>query len=173
MRVITLRPPWSWAVIHGGKDIENRRTNIAGDYRGPLAIHTGLRYDRGWDSPAMDDAMRPILSSNELRETWPWEQPRGHIIGVVDLIDVHAVANPHFNPICFDHRRPNGLAEAAAEGRGVCSRWADPGGQWHLVLANPTPLETPIPYRGHLGIRRADPLTMVRLMAQIDPEWRP
>ena len=39
MRILTVRQPWAWAIIHGGKDVENRVRNIAGDYHGPIAIH--------------------------------------------------------------------------------------------------------------------------------------
>lgn len=42
MRILTVRQPWAWAIIHGQKDVENRVRNIAGDYRGPVAIHTAL-----------------------------------------------------------------------------------------------------------------------------------
>jgi hypothetical protein len=30
MRALTVRQPWAWAIVHGGKDIENRTRNIAG-----------------------------------------------------------------------------------------------------------------------------------------------
>lgn len=49
MRVITLRQPWGYLITYAGKDIENRSTNIAGTYRGPLAIHQG----RGVDDEAL------------------------------------------------------------------------------------------------------------------------
>ena len=40
-----LRNPWAWAIIFGGKDVENRTRNIAGGYRGPVAITSSLRVD--------------------------------------------------------------------------------------------------------------------------------
>ena len=46
MKAITVRQPWAWAIVHGGKTIENRA--LAWSYRGPLAIHAGLRWsERG------------------------------------------------------------------------------------------------------------------------------
>mgnify|MGYP001137357808 FL=1 len=45
MRAITVRQPWAWAIVFGQKDVENRSRNIAGRYRGPVAIHAGLRDD--------------------------------------------------------------------------------------------------------------------------------
>lgn len=39
MKALTVQQPWAWAIVHGGKDIENRTQ--AWSYRGPLAIHAG------------------------------------------------------------------------------------------------------------------------------------
>ncbi len=43
MKAISVRQPWAWAIIHGGKNIENRsrRTHC----RGPVLIHASKRYD--------------------------------------------------------------------------------------------------------------------------------
>ena len=45
MRILTVRQPWAYAIVHLGKDVENRVRNIAGDYRGPVAIHAALAED--------------------------------------------------------------------------------------------------------------------------------
>ena len=37
MKVLSVRQPWAWAIIHGGKDVENR--NWYTSFRGTLAIH--------------------------------------------------------------------------------------------------------------------------------------
>jgi hypothetical protein len=34
---ISIRQPWAWAIIHAGKDIENR--NWSTNFRGPVCIH--------------------------------------------------------------------------------------------------------------------------------------
>ncbi|MFD6699714.1 MULTISPECIES: hypothetical protein [unclassified Microbacterium] len=157
MRILTVRQPWAWAIVHGGKDVENRKTNIAGDYRGPVAI-LAARADAEnasedvWKDHA--DFYRKYYRMRGIVGRTP--TLRGHIIGVVDLVDVHPVANPHFHPICYDLADPNGLLTAAARGDGACSRWAHPEGRWHLVLENPRPLAEPIPYRGALGLRALD-----------------
>jgi hypothetical protein len=39
VKALTMRQPWAWATIYGGKDVENRRRRTA--YRGPLLIHAG------------------------------------------------------------------------------------------------------------------------------------
>lgn len=136
MRVLTVRQPWAWAIIHGGKTVENRTRNIAGDYRGPVAIHAGLAWDRFWpeDGP-LEDAMLDEMHRRRHQEPWPWNEHRGAIIGVVDLVDVHWAP----------------LGDSAA---------GEPWGEdecWHLVFANPRAIKTPISFRGGLGLRWLDP----------------
>ena len=39
---ISVRQPWAWAIVHGGKDIENRdwkASNPGLRFRGAVAIH--------------------------------------------------------------------------------------------------------------------------------------
>lgn len=131
MKAITVRQPWAWAIIHAGKDVENRTRNIVGDYRGPLAIHSSGRKS--------DDAQRiPAdvgVKSDLFAELGGWDRLLfGCVLGVVDLVDVHR-----------------------AEQR-CCSVWADAvaadGGSLvqHLVLANPRPLRLPLQIPGHLGL---------------------
>lgn len=134
MRGITVRQPWAWAIVHGGKDVENR-TRSLGPYRGPVAIHAGL--DDADEAP-------PSLwlqHADHYRRTHPHRDPdvihseRGVIIGVVDLVDVHEATPPE------------------VEWCG-CSAWAERFYVHHLVLANPRPLARPIPWRGALGLWR-------------------
>jgi hypothetical protein len=155
MRILTVRQPWAWAIIHGGKDVENRVRNIAGDYRGPVAIHAG----QAEDVTAYREADRThnalwwaFRSVGRLPMGLPmWRQWSGHILGVVDLTAVHSV---------------DGVGCMAAIPD--CSPWAEktPGVQ-HLRLANPRALAEPIPYRGALGLRRLDDDTTARILAQI------
>ena len=162
MRILTVRQPWAWAIVHGGKDVENRPRNIAGGYRGPVAIHAGVA--RFEDDGQYREVKRAIVSE---QNGWPaddaelWsadlvepDDPRfvyGAIIGVVDLIDVHR------SPMC---------ANASAV---TCSPWGILD-DWHLVLANPRALDEPIPYKGALGLRNLavhDPATTARILEQI------
>ena len=140
MRILTVRQPWAWAIIHAGKTVENRRWS--NDYRGPVAIHAGLRFDHDWASAALDDAMRPARNARECRHLpRPWEV-FGAVIGVVDLVDVHE----------FD---------------GIdCSPWAQPDA-CHLILENARPLREPMPFKGALGLRRLDVATETAIQEAI------
>ncbi len=152
MRAITVRQPWASAIIHGGKDVENRTTNIVGSYRGPLAIIAGRSFARGaWldEGPAR----------TWLADYYGWtdgdygrDLPAGAIIGVVDLVNVHGAGSQN----CWHEQMQT-----------LCSRWADSDAH-HLVLTNVRPLPTPIPFTGFLGCRELP----AEAMAQIEEQLR-
>lgn len=78
MKAITLRPAWAWAVIFGGKSVENRAWNTS--HRGPLAIHAGQAGPNDADDV---EAVEKIIGRR-----MPDEIDFGAVIGVVDLLDV-------------------------------------------------------------------------------------
>jgi hypothetical protein len=154
MRILTVRQPWAHALIHLGKDVENRVRNIAGEYRGPVAIHVAKRlppFQEHWDEGTV------VAGITGLRPLFHDPRSMGAIIGVVDLVDVHLCRSSNrgfMTPVCFDPITPVGS---------VCSPWAEfePNAErWHLVLANPRPLAEPIPFKGALGLRRLDDATV-------------
>ncbi|MDN4173939.1 hypothetical protein QWY28_13340 [Nocardioides sp. SOB77] len=124
MKALTVQQPWAWAIVHGGKDVENRTQ--AWSYRGPLAIHAGLRTDV-WAYE--DDMVRDALGRFD--DGWVLEEQTGTVgavIGVVDLVGAHR--------------------GAACD---CISGWAQQGAV-HMLLANPRPLPTPVPCKGRLGL---------------------
>jgi hypothetical protein len=154
MKALTVQQPWAWAIIHGGKDVENRTQLWS--YRGPLAIHAGSRFSqRGADFSPLQRAYAAWLGFRHWegpyggRTAMPIDRtdPRdaelldvGAIIGVVDLVGAH---------------------RAAWEPGECCPPWGEAsyiehGGTKrvdivHLVLANPrsvAPIDTP----GRLGL---------------------
>lgn len=130
MRALTVRQPWAWAIVHGGKDVENRSRNAAGGYRGPIAIHAGLRED---DDAYADDLIKAAFA--EYDDSWQLldEMPMGVVLGVVDLIDVHT-------------------SHSAQTAHGCCRSWWGQDLMTHLVLGNPRPLARPVPAKGRLGL---------------------
>ena len=129
MRALTVRQPWALHIMQSGKDVENRSRNIAGSYRGPVAIHAALTAD--------EEALRrlPMRAPNGIPRVFHY----GVVLGVVDLVDVH-LSDTYAE--CWD-----GMNEHSTQ----CSPWALQD-NYHLVLANPRPLKTPIPVRGRLGL---------------------
>ncbi|WP_405375918.1 MULTISPECIES: hypothetical protein [unclassified Microbacterium] len=167
MRIITIRQPWAWAIIHGGKNVENRVRNIAGDYRGPVAIHVA----RADAENAPESLWMKHAAWYRARRPQPktfdssWSD-RGRIIGVVDLVDVHSAS-----VIGGCGRMDNNCDEHPHGCRHHCSPWAmgpaPEGWYQHLVLANPRPLAEPIPFKGALGLRRLDADTIRQIEDQL------
>jgi len=122
MKALTIRQPWAWAILHAGKDIENRDWSTR--FRGTIAIHAakGMTRDEYFYAGCMIlDAVQAGNRQSRL-EVPPYEQlERGSIIGVADIINC-----------VFAHPSP----------------WFQ--GVYGFVLANPRAI-TPIECRGALG----------------------
>jgi len=131
IRSLTLRQPWAWSVVAAGKRTENR--SRATTYRGPIAIHAGLRVD----DIALQTFPAVVAAVRAWREEHPGQRlvlPSGAIVGVARLASVH---------------------EATAD---CCRPWGERL-IYHWVLEDVVPLPEPIPWRGTLGLRKlpADP----------------
>jgi hypothetical protein len=141
VKALTVQQPWAWAIVHGGKLIENR-TQLWG-YRGPLAIHAGARIsDRGMADQRVGHALRDHGHITDPGMPAGMTAMLGApihmsaIIGVVDLVDAHPDA------ACC---RPWGES-AYAEPDGFTRRDVV-----HLVLENARAVD-PIPCTGRLGL---------------------
>lgn len=146
MRAITVRQPWAWQIINQRKDVENRTRNIAGKYRGPVAIHAALKAD--------DNALARLPMRAPEWVTAPRIFDYGVFLGVVDLIDVHTPTVQRGRHTC------PGIAEAPW----TCSPWAEDD-TVHLVLANPRPipLHRQFRCRGALGLWTPTPDVVARI----------
>jgi hypothetical protein len=172
VRVLTVTPPWPWAIAWGGKGTENRSTGWK--YRGPLLIHAGA----GWDH---DGASDPRLVAAYTAGAAPAEQGRTWETDLIGprLLPPERIAGYPFHPSAVIPGLPacrqvahsavvalTWLVDAhhATVGCG-CGPWGEPG--WdtiHLVLADTRPLDAPVPYRaGGLGLRRPP----VELVAEV------
>lgn len=105
--MLTIRQPWAWAIIHGGKDVENRSWPT--HHRGPLLIHAGTAFEADGYETVEQLATRAVPPAAEFTHA--------AIIGVVDLVDcvrnspsAWAVAGAWhwclYNPRPFDHVVP-------------------------------------------------------------------
>ncbi len=83
---LSVRQPWAWAIIHAGKDIENRSwqaVNHGLKRRGRIAIHAA----KGMTRHEYDDAADWIRRCGHVCPP-AIELHRGGIIGSVEVIDV-------------------------------------------------------------------------------------
>ena len=81
MKAISIRPLWAWAILHAGKDIENRtwKTNM----RGTIAVHASQSMSR----PLYESAVQEILRLAPRVEVPPYDaMVRGGIIGIVEIV---------------------------------------------------------------------------------------
>ena len=146
MKAITVRQPFAWQILHQRKDVENRTRNIAGRYRGPVAVHAGLTYDEG--------AMRALPRRAPEWVTAPRFFLTGVVLGVVDLTGVHWWGDDTCHRI------------GGVDGRHRCSPWAMDHYK-HLTLANQRPLATPVPAKGRLGLWTLPDDVEAAVLAQI------
>jgi hypothetical protein len=77
-RVLSIRQPWAWLIVHGFKPIENRTWTT--DYRGNLLIHAASKPDRVTQKTIRDCYGIILPPARELR--------LGGIIGEAELVDV-------------------------------------------------------------------------------------
>lgn len=139
MRVLTVRQPMAWAIMHG-KSPENRGTLWS--YIGPVAIHAGAKVDQSYmDHPAIVDLVRSLGFDDEPRVVFAAPAGRGirlelsAVLGVVQMIGGH----PAEDDCCPGNP------------------WADRDANAHLALRSPRPFVEPIRgVTGSLGLWKPD-----------------
>lgn len=129
MKVLSLRQPWAWMVVHGGKNIENRRWNTR--FRGEFLIHAA----KGMTRDEYDDAVYFARQVDDaLVVPAKADLHFGGLVGVARLVDV---IPPH------DSASLPALAETCEHA------WHMPA-QYGFVLENIYALQF-TPLRGELG----------------------
>jgi hypothetical protein len=145
LRALSVRQPYAWSIVSGGKEVENRSRRTT--YRGTVAIHASLAWDKGGEkSPLVQHGWARFVKNlpQMNRPRFPLDKSSlwmefGAVIGVVDIVG------------CHEHGDPD--VPCGANGAGRCSDWAVRS-PWHWELGNARPLPKPIPARGALGLWR-------------------
>lgn len=125
MKALSIRAPWWWFILHGGKDIENR--DWPTNFRGTVYLHSSKWWNFGefeddWESGSR--CYRECGGPPRAFSTTP-RQIRdfgGCIVGKVDIV---GCANRSTSPWFF--------------------------GKFGFVLQNPVAFKTPVPCKGALG----------------------
>lgn len=139
VRALSLTRPWTWLVLHGGKNVENRVWPTT--YRGPLLVHGALSRDPAAVAPFMDllpDPVRIRFGQALATPTSP-----GYWTGLLGLVDVVGCCTAQLGP--YESWKTCD-----------CGAWAMPG-QAHWQLQSARPFAEPIPCRGALGLWRPAP----------------
>lgn len=112
MKALSIRQPWAWLIIHGGKDIENRTWHTK--HRGRFLVHAAKGMTRAEYNMASWTAgpLGVTLPSFE-------DLPRGGIVGSVDLVDSvgHSQSPWYMGEKGFVLRDPQPLAFTPIKGQ--------------------------------------------------------
>jgi hypothetical protein len=86
MKALSLTQPWAWLVLHGGKNIENRRWNT--QFRGEFLLHAAKGMKRA-DYESAQQLADQLLGYQFAHDMpLPEQLERGGIVGVAELFDV-------------------------------------------------------------------------------------
>ncbi len=121
---LSVRQPWAWAIIHAGKDIENRTwqaVNHGLKQRGRIAIHAS----KGLTRAEYDDASE-FMAAIHVKCPAPAYLMRGGIIGSVEVIDVASFSTSpwFFGPRGLVLRNPEPCTFLPAIGALGYFKWA-------------------------------------------------
>lgn len=111
IRVLTIRQPWAWLIVHGHKTIENRSWHTK--FRGKFLVHAAAGIDPDYATiQERCEAMGIELPGSR-------EIERGGIVGVTTLVDeVTHSESPWFEgPVGFVLRNSRSLPFAPMKGR--------------------------------------------------------
>ncbi|MDG9809498.1 MULTISPECIES: ASCH domain-containing protein [Pseudomonas] len=85
MKALSIKQPWAWLIIHGGKDIENRTWHTK--FRGRFLVHAS----QGMTNKEYCDGLEFAMRAGDVRllRDFPTYQQmqRGGIVGSVELVD--------------------------------------------------------------------------------------
>lgn len=123
LKCLSIQQPWSWLIVNGHKDIENREWTTS--YRGPVLIHAGAKIDDDW----FNHRTGFPTNAHPMRDLAPADMPARQdyaikaLLGMANLIDVvEDSSSPWFV------------------------------GRYGFVFIDAKPFKEPIPYSGSLRL---------------------
>lgn len=156
MRALTLIRPWCWAIVHAGKDIENRSwpppEKVIGSV---IAIHSGLKFSDEAVG-AIDGIAAPTYEVGQFAPTHERLWPGGRIVGTARIVGwAKDRGNPTWVGVDPD------VAFAA-----IHSPWY--GGPFGWILRDAKALAEPVPCRGGQGLWTVPAEVEARVRAQME-----
>lgn len=125
-KALSIRAPWWWFILHGGKDIENR--DWPTNFRGTVYVHAS----KWWSLTAVTEDTNDAV---EIRHQHDVQLPREAAINFREMRDMGG---------CIV-----GKIDIIGCVKGSDSPWFF--GEYGFLLANPVALPEPIPCKGALG----------------------
>lgn len=159
---LSVRQPWAFAIIHGGKDIENRswrRPNPGLAFRGRVCIHASSGMTRDEYEEAESFMRMYAVACPPAHELM-----RGGVIGMVDVIDVVRDSASHwfFGPVGLLLRKPVPVEPIPCKGQLGFFRWRD-----HLSEALTPPAKWMLPKEEQLTANLTDKLAVKNVQGSL------
>lgn len=158
-KALTVKQPWAWAIVRGGKDVENRSQRTK--HRGRIFIHSSAAHGpkdtrpgqadpnvrAAWINAGLPTKLMDVSESGPVRE-WA-DVPDQNLLDYGQVIGSAVVVGCHHADDC---RQPpiDGKPER------FCSVWAMPG-YYHWELSNRKYFDDPFPAKGKLGLWNIGP----------------
>lgn len=156
---LSVRQPWAWAIIHAGKDVENRdwrKPNPGLTFRGRVAIHASSGMTRDEYDAALPEDAPPLPPAHLL--------VRGAIIGIVQVVDIirdpgrKFISSPwYYGPVGLLLAHPVAIDPIPCAGALGFFDWqrnrtetVTPPAKWMLPASAPTEARPPRDDRGGL-----------------------
>lgn len=144
MKALSIRQPWTWAILNAGKRIENREWRGC-SYRGPILIHAAKGGSMQDWADDFDDVKACAQSTGvELRGPLTIAMLREQSGGIVGRARIDGVIRGEADFAAYAAATPGGEAQRAW--------WR---GGFALVLADVVPVPF-VPCRGALGLFDVD-----------------
>ena len=120
---LSIRQPWAWAIVHAGKDIENRSWPTR--FRGLVLIHAGVYAPKADDVDEFNSVFHlAVTDASERKRICPkWTEAlsfeRGGIVGIAEIVGcVTTSSSPwFFGPYGFVLRNARPLPFHPCKGR--------------------------------------------------------
>lgn len=125
---ISVRQPWAWAIIHGGKDVENRSQAALRHMSMPIGERIAIHASRGITRGEYEDAADFMRQIGVICPP-PAELLRGGVIGSVEIVAVvRESQSPWFmGPRGIVLRDPQPFPFTPAKGLLGLFKWAEGG----------------------------------------------
>ena len=124
---LSVRQPWAWAIIHGGRDVDNRKWSALGgkgSLRGRVCIHASLAMNKGYYESAAH-----IMKAIDVICPPANQLPRGGIVGTVEIIDnvSHSQSIWFTGPRALVLRDPQACTPIPCKGHHEIFEWEESG----------------------------------------------
>lgn len=124
---ISVRQPWAWAILHAGKDVENRvkrAITMGGMKPGRIALHASQTMTR-----SEYESARVFMCSIGVTCPSPDTLPRGGIVGAVTVREIVSSSDSDwfFGPWALVLGSPEACAPIPAKGQLGFFRWTPSG----------------------------------------------